>query len=121
MRLAFHGGDMEGDDAYQWALDGDAPVPLCHASRHARPGVAVGDGEAAAAHQMVGMHAWQHRSGDNFLVMDFFSSSQLWVCIVRCWSCIFSLSFHKFNDASPKYAVHLSDCAQQQNVYLFFK
>jgi hypothetical protein len=50
MRLAFHGGDMEGDDAYQWALDGDASVPLCHASRHARSRVAVGDGEAAAAH-----------------------------------------------------------------------
>jgi hypothetical protein len=30
----------------------------------------------------------------------------------------FSLSFHKFNDASPKYAVHLSDYAQQQNMYL---
>jgi hypothetical protein len=57
MRLAFHGGDMKGDDAYQWALDGDAQVPLCHASRHARSGVAVDDGEAAAAHQMVGMHA----------------------------------------------------------------
>jgi hypothetical protein len=36
------------------------------------------------------------------LVMSFFLSSQLWVCIVQCWSCIFSLSFYKFNDASPK-------------------
>jgi hypothetical protein len=61
-------------------------------------------------------HKRQQLFGDGFLFVS--TAMSLHRSMLELY---FSLSFHKFNDASPKYAVHLSDCAQQQNMYLFFK
>lgn len=45
VRLAFDGGDVDSDDAYQRALAGRRRTSVsCHARRRARPGVAFGDG-----------------------------------------------------------------------------
>jgi hypothetical protein len=56
-------------------------------------------------------HGWQHTSSDSFLVMGFFfvfAAMSLYRLMLELY---FSLNFHKFNYESPKYVVHLSDCA----------